>query len=57
MSARRSMIFYLVTLMAVTLLLIGMASCGTGGGVSSADATATYGAEQFHIQLTAQANP
>jgi len=48
------MIFYLVTLMTVTALLIGMASCG-GGGVTAANATATYGAEQFHIQLTAQA--
>jgi len=34
-------------------------SSGTGNSVSAfgPDATATYGAEQFHIQLTAIANP
>ena len=29
----------------------------TTQGLGSADATATYGAEQFHIQLTAIAQP
>lgn len=57
MTARRNMIFYCLTLMAVTLLLIGLASCGTDGGVTPTQATETYGAEQFHLQLTAQAQP
>lgn len=56
MNIRRNMIFYITALMIVTVLLIGMASCGTGGGnMTPEQATETFGAEQFHIQLTAQA--
>lgn len=55
MTLRRSMIFYIVTLMVVTIVLIALSSCRPTGGVTPADATATFGAEQFHIQLTAQA--
>lgn len=43
----------MVALVAV-VVLVAMA-CTITGGVSGPDATATYGAEQFHAQLTAQA--
>lgn len=46
---------YRITLIAITMAVL-LSSClirvDRGGGV---DKTATYGAEQFHIQLTAQA--
>jgi hypothetical protein len=43
---------YFLFLVIVSLLLV---SCITGGGttISSADVTATYGAHEFHAQLTA----
>jgi len=37
----------------IVILAIALSSCGGGG--NGYDATATYGAEQFHIQLTAEA--
>lgn len=54
MTIRRNMTFYCLTLCAITLLLILLNACrpvGAGGY----SATATHGAEQWHIQLTAQA--
>jgi len=53
MTARRNMIFYCVTLVVVTLLLITLNACQPTGGSESA--RATYGAQQFRAQLTAQA--
>lgn len=47
--------------LAVVVLMAAMLACGggggggTGGGVSSDNVTATYGAEEFHAQLTALA--
>lgn len=44
---------FLTALVAAYLIVVlALVGCGDPGG-GSADATATYGAEQFHIQLTA----
>jgi len=64
---------FLCILLVIVLLALAAISCvDSGGGVSSKggslnsisrisengpDATATYGAEQFHLQLTAVAQP
>lgn len=46
-------------LLIVLVLLVASLACisggGGGGGITSADLTATLGAQQFHAQLTAQA--
>ena len=50
--------FVLLVLVMVVLVLVGVSHLVGGGSqdremTSAARATATYGAEQFHIQLTA----
>lgn len=47
-------------LLIVLVLLVASLACisgggGGGGGADPADITATFGAQQFHAQLTAQA--
>ena len=60
-------------LLIIVILILAMLACINGGDGNSSsntvttsgnasvssgpDATATYGAEQFHLQLTAVANP
>lgn len=53
MTRKTITIAILIAALAVAVC-IGLAGCVTVG-VSPTDATATFGAEQFHIQLTAQA--
>ncbi|MFM8321635.1 MAG: hypothetical protein ACKOC5_12040 [Chloroflexota bacterium] len=45
--------------LAMLILTVLLAGClpGGGGDPQPADVTATYGAEQFRAQLTAQAQP
>lgn len=51
--ARIALLLILLVLIAAGLACIG----GGDGDVTKEDAQATYGAEQFHIQLTEQAKP
>jgi hypothetical protein len=56
MTARRTMIWYCITVVAVTLVLLLLSSCVRPTGEGAARATEAYGAEQFHLQLTAIEN-
>lgn len=52
---QRAMYAYLLAMVLIAFMVFASAACRVTGGVTAADATATYGAQQFHAQLTAQA--
>jgi hypothetical protein len=58
-SARRLLLALILVFLAISitacLVISGTGGVGGGVGVTSEQITETYGAEQFHIQLTAQA--